>query len=99
MGSGTPRDRAMQRARSKAELAPPPQAMGFVLGVDTIVVVGRTADQPMDIDDGEELGKPAERAAAAAMLARLAGRDHVVLTAHCVVDTSSRIYCEIRNMC
>ncbi len=88
-GSGSPRDRAMQRARSKAERATPPQAAGFVLGVDTMVVVGRSPDDPMDIDDGEELGKPADRAAAAVMLECLAGRDHVVLTAHCIVDTSS----------
>lgn len=68
----------------------PTPAWGLVLGVDTIVVVGRFRDDPMDDEAGEVLGKPADRAAAAAMLERLAGRDHVVLTAHCIVDTRSR---------
>jgi septum formation protein len=89
-GSGTPADRATQRACSKAELAAAPPAPGLVLGVDTIVVVGRSLADPMAIDDGREFGKPTDRQAAAAMLESLAGRDHVVLTAHCVVDTRSR---------
>lgn len=40
-----------------------------VLGADTIVVV-----------EGEVLGKPADRAEAIAMLERLAGREHLVMT-------------------
>ena len=46
-----------------------------VLGADTAVVV-----------DGAMLGKPADRAAGLAMLARLAGRVHEVLTAVALVD-------------
>lgn len=40
-----------------------------VLGADTVVVV-----------DGETLGKPSDRTAAIAMLERLAGREHLVMT-------------------
>ncbi len=46
-----------------------------VLGADTAVVV-----------DGELLGKPHDRAGALAMLARLSGRTHRVLTAVALVD-------------
>jgi septum formation protein len=49
-----------------------------VLGADTIVVV-----------DGQALGKPADRAEAAAMLRRLRGRTHEVMTGVAVVDAAS----------
>lgn len=49
---------------------------GVVLGADTAVVIG-----------GDVLGKPADRAEAAAMLERLSGRTHTVLTAVCLIDT------------
>jgi len=42
---------------------------GYVLGADTVVVV-----------DGDVLGKPADEAEAAAMITRLAGRWHEVIT-------------------
>ena len=75
--AGAPAERAVARARSKAELAPRPEgAAVLVLGVDTVVDV-----------DGEELGKPRDRAHAAAMLQRLCGRMHRVHTAHCLVDS------------
>jgi len=48
---------------------------GPVLGVDTEVIV-----------DGEALGKPAHAAAAEAMLERLSGRTHEVVSAVYVVD-------------
>lgn len=75
LGYGTPMARAQLRARSKAlgALVPHGASAGVVLGVDTVVEV-----------DGEELGKPADVAEAAAMLGRLAGREHAVHTAHCV---------------
>ncbi len=47
---------------------------GAVLGADTEVVA-----------DGAVLGKPADAAAARAMLAALAGREHAVHTAVCVI--------------
>ena len=46
-----------------------------VLGADTTVVV-----------DGDVLGKPADAAEAATMLARLSGRSHLVLTGVCLID-------------
>jgi septum formation protein len=70
-GHGAPAELALQRAESKARgarvLAAEP---GLVVGVDTVVEV-----------DGRELGKPAHRAEAAEMLARLQGREHLVHSA------------------
>jgi septum formation protein len=51
---------------------------GIVLSADTMVVV-----------DGDALGKPADAADAAAMLHRLRGRAHDVLTGVAVVDAAS----------
>lgn len=59
-------------ALAKARAAVLPQGVGegsFVLGVDTVVVV-----------DGAILGKPADREDAGAMLVRLAGRRHEVVS-------------------
>jgi septum formation protein len=50
-----------------------------VLGADTEVVL-----------DGELLGKPCDRSSALAMLARLSGRTHQVLTAVALVDRRGR---------
>jgi septum formation protein len=50
-------------------------AGALVLGADTEVVL-----------DGEVFGKPADAAAATAMLARLSGRSHRVLSAVCVLS-------------
>ena len=74
VGAGSPRDRAEQRAREKARGARPP-CDGLVLGVDTVVAL-----------DGREFGKPRDRGHAAAMLRRLAGREHEVISAHCLFD-------------
>lgn len=52
-----------------------PQARCPVLGADTAVVI-----------DGEVLGKPHDREHALAMLARISGRAHQVLTAVALVD-------------
>jgi len=51
---------------------------GVVLGADTVVVI-----------DGEALGKPAGPDAARAMLRRLRGRPHEVITGVAVVDAAS----------
>ncbi len=75
-GSGPPAELALLRARSKAAGATAPSAVAApLLGVDTIVDV-----------DGRDLGQPADREAAAAMLRELAGRMHRVHTAHCLFD-------------
>jgi len=62
---------ALRKARTVARRHPG----RIVLGADTIVVV-----------DGEVLGKPADRADAVAMLERLSGRSHQVLTGVAVVQ-------------
>ena len=54
-------------------------AGGAVLGADTEVVL-----------DGRALGKPADGAGAAAMLAALSGRAHVVRTAVCMITQRDR---------
>ena len=51
---------------------------GLVLGADTVVVI-----------DGEALGKPADPTDAAAMLRRLRGRAHEVMTGVALIDAQS----------
>lgn len=62
---------AWRKARAAAALAPD----AVVLGADTVVVL-----------EGEVLNKPQDAAHARAMLARLAGRTHSVLTGICVLE-------------
>ncbi len=64
---------AQAKARDVAARAGIPPG-GAVLGADTEVML-----------DGAVLGKPADAAAARAMLAALAGREHAVHTAVCVI--------------
>lgn len=70
---GEPAVHASERAVRKALGAVVPDPRIPVLAVDTVVDL-----------DGEELGKPADREQAEGMLRRLAGRRHVVHTAHCL---------------
>lgn len=65
---------ALAKARAVAERV---GAAHAVLGADTIVVV-----------DGEPIGKPRDEADAVALLSRLVGRRHVVITAVAVVAGS-----------
>jgi septum formation protein len=65
---------ALDKARSVAARL----GEGVVLGADTIVVI-----------DGIALGKPADPADARAMLRRLRGREHEVITGVAVVDARS----------
>jgi septum formation protein len=72
-----PRALVLRLAREKAEAVArrlPASPARLVLGADTIVVLG---------DD--VLGKPADEADAVKLLARLVGREHVVLTGVAVV--------------
>jgi septum formation protein len=62
--AGDPRELALENARRKALAVPSP----LTLGADTDVAL-----------DGEILGKPAGAEQAREFLARLAGRDHVVV--------------------
>ena len=65
---------ALRKARAVARRHP----SGLVLGADTVVVI-----------DGEPLGKPADPVEAAAMLRRLRGRVHEVMTGVAVTDARS----------
>ena len=69
----TPADCVQRLALAKARTVAP--AGLPVLGADTAVVL-----------DGQMLGKPADRAEGVAMLRRLSGRTHRVLTAVALVD-------------
>jgi len=63
----TPRDMVLRLAKAKAAALAHPGEL--VLAADTIVVL-----------EGEILGKPKDTADARSMLARIAGREHTVLT-------------------
>ena len=65
-----PRAHAERLAREKAAVVAADAPDALVIGSDTIVVV-----------DGDVLGKPRSEVEAAAMLARLSGRSHTVMTA------------------
>ncbi len=65
-----PRAHCERLAREKADAVASAEPDALVIGSDTIVVV-----------DGDVLGKPRDEAEAAAMLARLSGRSHTVMTA------------------
>lgn len=67
--------RRMASAKAAAALKRLPARRAPVLGADTVVVI-----------DGQILGKPANQVAAAAMLHRLSGRAHQVLTAVAISD-------------
>lgn len=77
VGAGAPAERARCRAQAKAGVDLGSIAAGqepaLVLAADTVVEL-----------EGRELGKPASRAEAAAMLRALAGREHSVHTALCL---------------
>ena len=65
-------------ALAKARAAARECKAGVIIAADTLVVV-----------DGQRLGKPASDEQAAAMLQRLAGREHRVVTAVAVMDAAS----------
>lgn len=67
---------ALRKARAVARH----RRSGLVLGADTVVVI-----------DGEALGKPSGRAEAAAMLRRLRGRTHEVMTGVAVIDAATGV--------
>lgn len=69
-------DCVLRLARAKAEAGERPGEL--VLAADTLVVL-----------DGRILGKPAGAAEARAMLAELAGRDHLVMTGVAVRDSDA----------
>jgi septum formation protein len=70
-----PADYVRRLARTKAATVAARAADAVVLGADTAVVI-----------DGDILGKPSDAHSAQSMLARLAGRDHHVVTGVSVVS-------------
>ena len=73
-GSMAPAALCEENARRKAAAIAEREPDAWVLGADTLVFL-----------DGEPLGKPADLAEARAMLARLGGRTHEVITGVCVI--------------
>lgn len=76
----SPSENLLQIARAKAAAVAKLQPGCIVLAADTDVIL-----------DGQILGKPATIEEATAMLVRLGGRDHEVLTAVVVIDPLSGI--------
>lgn len=74
---------AARLAREKALEVSGRRRARWVLGADTLVVA-----------DGVSLGKPGTASAAAAMLRRLSGRTHEVVTAFALVDPAGRVFGE-----
>lgn len=74
----TPAENAADLALRKAEEVGRTVPYGIVIGADTIVVV-----------DGHLLAKPDDPAGAVAMLGKLAGRTHVVVTGFALLDRPS----------
>lgn len=73
-----PEEAARSLALRKARAVASREGRGLVLGADTMVVM-----------DGESLGKPVDADAARALLRRLRGRWHEVVTGVAVVDAAS----------
>jgi MAF protein len=78
VATGKPEDLAEALALAKAEAVANAEGEGIVIAADTIVVDGDTI-----------LGKPADSSEAAAMLRRLRGKTHRVITALAIVDVGS----------
>ena len=78
LGSGPLSAAAARLALEKARTVAGRVGEGIVVGADTIVVI-----------DGEALGKPSGPEDARAMLRRLRGREHEVVTGIAVVDARS----------
>jgi septum formation protein len=73
-----PADQAVTLAMQKAAAVAARLEVGLVLGADTLVVL-----------DGDILGKPADDADAAAMLRRLSGREHQVVTGLALINVAT----------
>ena len=75
-----PIEHAIYYAESKAKEVANRHPHNWVLGADTIVVLGEVI-----------LGKPADFTEASAMLSRLSGQSHSVITAICLVHASMEV--------
>ncbi|MEJ2723449.1 MAG: Maf family protein [Deltaproteobacteria bacterium] len=74
-----PSTAAQRLAEKKAESVHSPLRGRWVLGADTVVVLGRAV-----------LGKPRDAQDAHSMLLRLSGRSHRVITGFCILDPSGQ---------
>ena len=79
----SPADNVTALAAAKARRVAEDRPGRFVLGADTIVVL-----------DNEILGKPRDREDARAMLSRLAGNTHHVITGFAIVTPEGRVLTE-----
>jgi septum formation protein len=75
-----PRGHAIYYAKEKAKEVAQRYPQQWILAADTIVVV-----------DGEIMGKPVSATEATAMLSRLSGRSHHVITAVCLLHAQSGV--------
>lgn len=71
---------ALANASLKAEAVAELRPDSYVTGADTVIET-----------EGVILGKPRDLADAAAMLARLSGKEHLVVTAVCVINRSLKL--------
>jgi len=73
----TPRDHVLRLSKEKSSAVSRNNPDAWVLGADTIVII-----------DGDVIGKPGTQNEARAMLARLSGREHQVITGFTIVNKS-----------
>ena len=78
--SGNPEDICQELALSKAEEVASREKKSWILGADTIVVIGEKV-----------LGKPENHGEARKMLSLLSGREHRVITGFGVLDPSGKV--------
>ena len=73
----TPREHVLRLSKEKSSAVSRNNPDAWVLGADTIVII-----------DGDVIGKPGTQNDARAMLARLSGREHQVITGFTIVNKS-----------
>jgi len=76
----TPRDHVLRLSKEKSSAVSRNNPDAWVLGADTVVII-----------DGEVIGKPGTQNEARAMLARLSGREHRVITGFTIVNKSADV--------
>ncbi len=76
----TPRDHVLRLSKEKSFAVSRNNPDAWVLGADTIVII-----------DGDVIGKPGTQNDARAMLARLSGREHQVITGFTIVNKSADV--------
>ena len=76
----TPREHVLRLSKEKSSAVSRNNPDAWVLGADTVVII-----------DGEVIGKPGTQNEARAMLARLSGREHQVITGFTIVNKSADV--------